>query len=991
MMIFLKKERELISTKKWRCLFLFCCFPLLLFSQQIKVSGIIKDDKTDDILPGVSIQKKGTNTGTSSDIDGVYNIEANINDILIFSYLGYLTKEVKVTSSKINISLEENTQNLEEIVIIGYGSTTVKDATGAVTAITSKDFNKGNITTAENLLNGKVAGLTINTGGEPGAGSTIRIRGGASLGASNDPLIVINGLPIDNNAVGGSRSILSSLNPNEIESFSILKDASATAIYGSRASNGVIIITTKKGTRKLSVNLDMNFGVNTLANKVDVFTGDELRNLISTVNPTLSPLLGNANTDWQDEIYNTSATSIINASINGMLLDKIPARVSIGRTLQEGLVLTSEFERNNASVSINPTFFDDRLKVSLNANVSFERNRFASGQAGNALSFDPTQPVFDVNSPFGGYFQYYNENNDGIINENDLIPLAPFNPVAELLQRKSISDVQRFYGNIKLDYNFKFLPELSAVLNLGFDKQNADGTVNVSDKNPLAQNDGSIIGSSSEYSNAQNNTLLDGYLAYVKEWDKIKIDGTVGYSYQKFTNERYVSGELLDNGPDSEPIENIDPNLVLIGFFGRANLSINDKYLLTLSYRRDGTSRFSKKNRWGNFPAAAFAWKIKEDFFPNSETLSSLKLRLGWGITGQQDIGRNNLDLFLSRYIRGLPSSQYIFGNTITQVGIPQFRNEDLKWEETTTYNAGFDYGLFNDRITGSIEGFYKESKDLLANAAISDGSNFSNSGFQNIGNFTSKGIEFSIGGDIVRNDYLNIDFNFNTTFIKTEIKELALNQDQLVGGIAGGTGGTAQIHRVGFTPYSFFVYKQVYDINGNPLEGTYADLNGDNLITDADKYIHHNGAPAITLGFASNIYYKNIDLSFNLRANLENYVFNNVNSSRAQYDLLENSSVVANLPTSVLQSNFNTTENVILSDYFIENASFLRMDNISLGYTFKDIFKGNSSIRLSTSAQNVFVITNYSGLDPEVFNNGIDNTITPRPRTFTIGANIKF
>ncbi|MFD2529141.1 SusC/RagA family TonB-linked outer membrane protein [Polaribacter marinaquae] len=999
MTIFLKKERELRRMKNKLCVVIFLCFSFISFAQKINVSGKILDKNSSTPLPGVSVIVKGTTNGTSSDFDGLYSISSKKGDILIFSYLGYKTKEIEVTSSKLNISLEESAESLDEIVIIGYGSTTVKDATGAVTAITSKDFNKGNITTAENLLNGKVAGVTINTGGEPGAGSTIRIRGGASLGASNNPLIVINGLPIDNNTIGGSRSVLSSINPNEIESFSILKDASATAIYGSRASNGVIIITTKKGKQKLSVNLDMNFGINTLSNKVDVFTADELRNVVSQfdarpdrINATpLHPLLGNANTDWQDEIYRNSATSIINASANGMLLDKIPARLSIGRTFQEGLVLTSQFERNNASFNLNPTFFDNSLKISVNGNASFERNRFASGQSGNALSFDPTQPVFDKSSPFGGYFQYYKDNNDGILNENDLIPLAPFNPVAELIQRKSISNVQRFYGNIKLDYNFKFLPELSAVLNLGFDKQNADGTVVVSDKNPLTQNNGSIIGSSSEYSNAQNNSLLDGYFTYKKEFNKLSIDATAGYSYQKFTNKRYVSGELLDNGPDTEPIENIDPNLVLIGFFGRTNFSFNDKYLLTLSYRRDGTSRFSTKNRWGNFPSAAFAWKIKEDFFPNSQTISSLKLRLGWGITGQQDIGRNNLDLFLSRYIKGLPSSQYIFGNTITQVGIPQFRNEDLKWEETTTYNIGFDYGLFNDKISGSIEGFHKESKDLLANAAISDGSNFSNSGFQNIGNFTSQGIEFSIGGDIVSKENLNIDFNFNTTFIKTEIKELALNQDQLVGGIAGGTGGTAQIHRVGFTPYSFFVYKQVYDNNGKPLEGTYADLNGDNLITDADKYIHHNGAPAITLGFASNINYKNIDLSFNLRANLENYVFNNVNSARAQYDLLENSSVVANLPTSVLQSNFNTTENVILSDYYIENASFLRMDNIALGYTFKDAFKSNSSIRLSASVQNVFVITNYSGLDPEVFNNGIDNTITPRPRTFTIGANIKF
>jgi iron complex outermembrane receptor protein len=1000
MIIFLNKERELKRMKKMMILFMFLLSSFFSFSQEILVSGTITETASNTPLPGVSVILKGTALGSSSDFDGKYSIKASINDVLVFSYLGYKTEEVKVSSSSINVKLQENAQNLDEIIIIGYGSTTIKDATGAVTAITSKDFNKGNISTAENLLSGKVAGLTINTGGEPGAGSTIRIRGGASLGASNDPLIVINGLPIDNNTIGGSRSILSSINPNEIESFSILKDASATAIYGSRGSNGVIIITTKKGKRKLSVNLDMNFGINTLSNKVNVFTADELRNIVSKFDARpdradaspLLPLLGNANTDWQDEIYKSSITSIINASASGMLLDRIPARLSIGRTLQEGLQLTSEFERNNASFNLNPTFFENRLNVSVNGNASFEKNRFASGQAANALTFDPTQPVFDENSPFGGYFQYYTNNNDGVINENDLTSLAPFNPVAELLQRRSISNVQRFYGNVKIDYNFKFLPELSAVLNVGFDKQNADGTVRVSDKNPLAQNDGSIVGSSSKYSNEQNNTLLDGYLSYKKKWDKITLDGTAGYSYQKFTNKRYVSGELLDDGPDSEPIESIDPNLVLIGFFGRANLAINNKYLLTLSYRRDGTSRFSKKNRWGHFPSAAIAWKIKEDFFPNSETFSSLKLRLGWGITGQQDIGRDNLDLFLSRYIRGLPSSQYLFGDTVIPVGIPQFRNEDLKWEETTTYNVGFDYGLFNDKISGSIEGFYKESKDLLANAAISDGSNFSNSGFQNIGNFTSKGIEFSIGGDLIsNNDGLNIDFNFNTTFIQTEIKKLALKQDQLVGGVAGGTGNTAQIHSVGFTPYSFFVYKQVYDTNGKPIEGAYADLNGDNLINDSDKYIHHNGAPAITLGFASNIYYKNIDLSFNLRANLENYVFNNVNSARAQYDLLANSSVVANLPTSVLQSNFNTTENVILSDYFIENASFLRMDNISLGYTFNEIFNDKSSIRLSTSVQNVFVITNYSGLDPQVFKNGIDNTITPRPRTFTIGANIKF
>lgn len=987
-----RKRGRFLNLKQQLFIGLFLCFSIATFGQKLKIAGSVTDSATGISIPGVSVTVKGSNLGTTTDFDGKYNIQANQNDVLVFSFMGYQKVETIVKSATINIKLVEDTQKLDEVVVIGYGSTKIKDATGSVTSVTTKDFNKGNIVTPENLLAGRVAGLSIITGGQPGSGSTIRIRGGASLGASNDPLIVINGLPVDNNTIGGSRSILSSINPNDIESFSVLKDASATAIYGSRASNGVIIITLKKGTKTFSATLDMNMGVNTLAKKINVFTGNELRDLVSTQNPTLLPLLGTANTDWQKEIYRNSISSTINVSANGMLFDKIPSRVSFGRTLQEGLVLTEGFERSTGSLSLNPSLFEDHLKISINANASLEKNQFAKGVQGTAITFDPTQPVYDANSPFGGYFQYYKDNNDGVINNSDLIERAPLNPVADLMQTNSRSEVKRIYGNVKLDYKFHFLPELSAVLNMGMDKSTADGFVRVSDRNPLSQADGRIVGSSSEYSNEQSNYLLDGYLAYKKEFGILNFEATAGYSYQKFTNERYTTNELLDDGVDSAPVTNIDPNLVLIGFFGRTNLSFYDKYLFTFSYRRDGTSRFSNDNRWGNFPAAAFAWKIKEDFFSDSKTISNLKLRLGWGITGQQDIGQSNLDLYMARYIRGLPTSQYIFGNTITNIGIPQFRNEDLKWEETTTYNAGFDFGFLNDRITTTVEGFYKESKDLLANAAISDGSNFSNSGFQNIGDFTSKGIEFSIGADILKSEKgFNWNANFNTTFIKTEIKNLALGQDQLVGGLGNGAGSTAQIHRVGYTPYSFYVYKQIYNENGKPIEGAYADLNGDNIINDSDLYIHHNGMPTVTMGFASNMNYKNIDLSFNMRASIGNYVYNAANSTRAQYNLLKNSSVVSNLPTSVLDSNFQSNEDVLLSDYYIENASFLKMDNITLGYTFENVFNARSSIRLSTGVQNVFTITNYSGLDPEVFENGIDNSITPRPRTFLVGANMKF
>lgn len=989
-----RKRRRDLNVKQQFFMVLFLCFSLTTFGQDLKVSGTITDAATGTSLPGVSVTIKSSNQGTTTDFDGKYQLQVKQNDVLVFSYMGYQNAERTAKSTTINVSLTEDNQKLDEVIVIGYGSMKKKDATGAVALVTAKDFNKGNIVTPENLLTGRVAGLTISTGGDPGSGSTIRIRGGASLGASNDPLIVINGLPVDNNTIGGSRSILSSINPSDIESFSVLKDASATAIYGSRASNGVIIITLKKGTKTLSATLDMSMGVNTLANKIDVFTGNELRDVISTQDPTLLPLLGTANTDWQDEIYRNSITSNLNASVNGMLFGKIPSRASFGRTLQQGLMLTAEFERTTGSISLNPSLLDNHLKISVNANASLEKNRFAQGVQGTAITFDPTQPVYDANSPFGGYFQYYNDNNDGVINRSDLTPLAPLNPVAELMQRNNRSEVKRIYGNVKLDYSFHFLPELSAVLNVGIDKSNADGYARVSDQNPLSQADGRIIGSSSEYSNELSNNLFDGYLAYKKQFGVLNLDATAGYSYQKFTNERYNTNELLDDGVDSAPVTNIDPNLVLIGFFGRTNLSFYDKYLFTLSYRRDGTSRFSEDNRWGNFPAAAFAWKIKEDFLPESETVSNLKLRLSWGVTGQQDIGQTNLDLYMSKYTTGLPTSQYIFGGNVINIGIPQFRNEDLKWEETTTYNAALDFGFFNDRLTATVEGFYKESKDLLANAAISEGSNFSNSGFQNIGDFTSKGIEFSVAGDIIRNEKgFNWNANFNATFIKTKINSLALDQDQLIGatGAGAGEGSTAQIHRVGYTPYSFYVYKQIYNENGKPIEGAYADLNGDNIINDSDLYIHNNGMPTVSMGFASNMTYKNLDLSFNMRANLGNYVYNAANATRAQYNLLKNSSVVSNLPTSVLDTNFKSNETVLLSDYYIENGSFLKMDNITLGYTFNKTFNENSSIRLSAGVQNVFIITNYSGLDPEVFENGIDNSITPRPRTFLVGANMKF
>ncbi|MCF6279320.1 MAG: TonB-dependent receptor, partial [Flavobacteriaceae bacterium] len=745
--------------------------------------------------------------------------------------------------------------------------------------------------------------------------------------------------------------------------------------------NGVIIISTKKGKSTFRAEYNVKAGLNALVDKLDVFTADEYRALIAEIRPDDVSLLGNANTDWQDVIYQEEVSIDHSLSLSGQLFNTMPTRFSFGYTDQPGLRKTSSFERISSKLSLSPTLFDDHLKVNVNASLNSEANRFADAVEGSAIYMDPTQPVYDDNSPFGGFFEYHINGEPKNANRN---------PLASLLQRENKSRVNRFYGNVKLDYKLHFFPDVSAVLNIGYDKSKGEGFNELSTESingfRLAVGD-PFLGSRSEYTSERTNSLLDGYFVYNKELENVNVEVTAGYSYQKFEGRDYNTGNLMD--PDRESDVYTHPDVVLIGFFGRTNLSFMDKYLLTLSYRRDGTSRFSEDNRWGNFPAAALAWKIsEEDFLKDSNTISDLKLRIGWGITGQQDISASYA--FLGRTIQSSNISQYIFGNTPILTAIPQSRFEDLKWEETTTYNLGFDYGILEDRFKGSLEVYLKESKDLIANVAVADGSNFSNAGFQNIGKFISKGIEFSVGTDLYKTDDLRWDMNYNINLINTKIDELALGQDIETGGISGGTGSKIQVHSEGFAPNSFFVYKQLYDASGNPVEGAYVDLNQDGIINTSDRYIYKNPSADVLMGLQSNLNYKNVDLGVSFRASIGNYIYNNVNSSRAQYNLLQATTALGNMPTTVLESNFNETSEVLLSDYYIENASFLKMDNITLGYTFNQFKKNSTKIRLWTGIHNVSTLTKYSGLDPEVFN-GIDNTIYPRPRTFLMGLNINF
>ncbi len=961
------------------------CTSFTMFAQQT-VKGVVKEKTTGSGLPGVSIVVKGTSKGTSTDFDGNFQLtNVKTGDVLVFSFLGYQNKEVTLASNfNLTVELEEETAKLDEVVIIGYGTTTVKDATGSVEAITAKDFTKGNIVTPENLLSGRVAGVSITTGGAPGSGSAIRIRGGSSINASNDPLIIIDGLPIDNNSTSGSRGILANINPNDIESFSVLKDASSTAIYGSRASNGVIIITTKKGRTQYSLNYDVQYSLGSVNDRINVFNADQFRSLVNSqpVNGvTLNTnLLGNANTDWQDEVLRNTLSSQHNLTARGALFERIPTRLTVNFSEIEGSLLTSKFNRRNFSLAMSPTFFDDHLKVNLNYNRAFEISRFADkGQLGAALRYDPTQPVYDASSPFGGFYQH-------LVNGEPANGTQ--NPVAALLQNNITGFVFRQYGNLKFDYKFHFLPELKAVVNLGYDKIEAT-TTNVTPENVPHPSNAIFVGNNSEGAQNRKNTLLDGYLNYTKKFENFKTDVTAGYSYQKFENSGSNTGNRKN--PNNFSTTFADPDVVLIGFFTRANFSFLDKYLLTLNFRRDGSSRFNEANRWGNFPGAAIAWNMSnEDFLQDSNIISNLKLRASFGVTGQQDVTQR--DIFLERYRFGNQNSQYLFGGVPIKSTIPSEINPNLKWEETTTLEVGVDYGLFDNKISGTLGVFKKNSTDLLFEAAVADGSNFTNRIIQNIGELEIKGLEFSANVDAINTDDFNWDFNFNATFLDRKIKELALGQDVTTGGIAGGTGNYIQLFREGYAPNSYYVFKQLYDSAGKPIEGAYVDTNGDNVINDDDRYLKGSPNPDVILGFQSNFSYKKFDLSFNLRANIGNYNYNNVNSSRSQYALLQDNSVLGNIPTSVGSTGFQNTSDVIISDIYIENASFLKMDNITLGYTIDRPFKDfpNSSVRLWSGVQNVFTWTNYSGLDPEVFN-GIDNLIYPRARTILFGANIKF
>lgn len=969
-------------------------------AQQTVLTGKVTDSSSGEALPGVSIVVKGTTNGTISNMDGNFSLNVNRGDVVQFSFVGYTLQEVVAQGQKnLAVALVVDNEELEEVVVIGYGQVKKGDATGSVTAVSSDDFNKGAIASPEELVMGKIAGVQITTGGgAPGSGSTIRIRGGSSLSASNDPLFVIDGVPVDNDGVSGMRNPLSTINPNDIETFTILKDASATAIYGSRASNGVVIITTKKGKSgaPVKVTYDGKFSVGTRPGQIDVLSTDEY---VAMVNKRFKgqsdvlKIMGKTSTNWQDEIFQTAVGHEHNVGLTGSY-KTIPYRVSVGYTKQDGLLKTTTMDRFTGSVGINPSFFENHLKIDVNLKGMAINNVFAEeGSIGNAIGFDPTQDVHATNK-YGNYFTWLQ--GDG--NPNTV---ATTNPVAQLELRDDQADVQRSIGNIQFDYKFHFLPQLKAVLNLGYDYSKSNGTVFVPENAAWVYDPTNGGGENREYTQDKKNELLDFYLNYTRNLSFLdsKVDLMGGYSWQHFYRENYVFSESVGVGTNGKKKQltaaNYDPTeYYLVSFFGRLNYSIKDRYLLTATVRNDGTSRFSKDTRWGLFPAMAFAWQIKnESFMKNVKAVSDLKLRLGYGITGQQNIGQGDYP-YLARYSYSKDNSRVLFGDQWINTLRPEGYDANIKWEETTTYNVGVDYGFLKNRITGSVEVYQRNTKDLLNVVPVAAGTNFINEILTNVGDLENKGFEFTVNGKLISKKDLSWDLGFNLTLNKNEITKLTSSQDPNylgveTGGISGGVGNKIQIHSVGHPASSFFVYEQIYDSNKMPIEGLYTDRNGDGVITTKDKYYYKKPAPDVFMGFNSSVVYKNWDFSFSGRVSLNNYVYNNVDSrNSAGIEIYWPTGYMRNVTHDFLTTGFEKVQ--YWSDYYIQNASFVRLDNVSLGYNFKNLINNKFDLRLYSTVQNVLVITNYKGLDPEV-SGGIDNNVYPRPRTFMLGVSVGF
>lgn len=1002
-------------------------------AQSITVRGTVVDPSGEPLI-GASILAEGTSVGTATDIGGNYAINVNPDATLVFSYVGYDPQSVAVKGrTTIDVTMKENSVMLNEVVAIGYGVVKKSDATGSVAVVKPDEIEAGLATSVQDMLVGQTPGVVVTTAGGPEGGASIRVRGGSSLNASNDPLIVLDGVPLDNGGVQGMGNPLAMISPENIESMTILKDASATAIYGARASNGVIIVTTKRGkSGKPQINFSANMYINHAHKRWDVLSADEFRNLIVErfgENSDAANALGDTSTDWQDEVLRTTVSSDYSLSIGGTA-GVLPYHANISYTNSNGIIKTSKMDRLTLGFNLSPKFFQDHLSVNANVKGFYVRNQFGdAGALSSAISYDPTHPVRSdlpivggtsgQKYMFNGFYEVANVNSEGVVQLNDN---ASLNPVGMLENKDNYANVYRSNGNLQLDYSMHFLPELHANLNLGYDVSKTNET------NATAANSAEAWKNHEHYGGGyktdtyqfKSNTMLEFYLNYKKEFDAASqmVDVVGGYTWQRTYNEGHYSGANGNAGVRTSPGLNyptlvdgkyyMDQNdatvdlvgkpfqadgissdgnyhwkdhLQLLSFYGRVNYGLLDRYLLTFTVRGDATSRFSKNNRWGVFPAAALAWKLNNEAFLESASgwLSDLKLRLSWGQTGQQEVG-SSIN-YMPMYAIASPSVSY--PNGLGGWYLPVYArgyNPDLTWETTTSYNAALEFGFLNNRITGNIEYYHRKTTDLLAFVAVPAGSSTTNMLNRNIGSLENYGVEFNIQARPVVTKDFTWTLNYNVGWNHNEITELTGNSVFKVGGISGGNGNTVQIHAVGHPANSFYLFQQVYDENGAPLEGVYVDQNGDGQIDEADKIINKSPDPKVTMTFGSQFRWKSWDLGFNIRASIGNYVYNNVLSTKAVYNDL-----FAYGLNNLVKNDHYFEQPRYMSDYYLRNASFVRCDNITLGYTWDNLINDHLRLRLFGAVQNPFVITKYKGVDPEVFG-GIDNSVYPRATVYSLG-----
>ena len=990
--------------------FLLVLFAAFSLSMSAQVTGTVLDASTAEPIIGANVIEKGTTNGTITDFDGNFVLMAQEGALLEISYMGYKTVEVKATNG-MQIQLGEDTELLDEVVVVGYGVVKKNDATGSVTAIKPDAMNKGLTTNAQDMLAGKVAGVVVTSNdGTPGGGATIRVRGGSSLSASNDPLIVIDGLAMDNEGIPGAANPLSMVNPNDIETFTVLKDASATAIYGSRASNGVIIITTKKGAagQKLKVSYDGNVSAGVLTNMVDVMTGDEYREFLGASD------LGAANTDWQKEIYRTAISTDHTISIMGGTKN-MPYRAAIGYTNQNGVIKTSNMQRVTASLNLSPTFLDKHLSFNFNVKGMYIYNRYADDEAvGSAIAFDPTREVMPADGglkEFGGYYQTPKSGDD--LNDPSWTVLSntntPQNPVALLDNKDDRANSGAFVGNLEVDYKVHGFEDLRLHANFGadysFGKQHTV-ILPISYSNNYYGWDG--LTKKSKY-----NLQFNAYAQYYKDFsDNQHFDIMAGYEWQHFYRDESYEGSGF-MGPDAFAIRDMNKrhNLstnefatesYLVSFFGRANWVGWNQVMLTATVRADGSSRFAKGKRWGIFPSVALGWKIKETFLQDVHWINDLKLRAGYGITGQQNLDSDYIGLQL--YAPSKEYADYTFGEIDPETGQyiyhqsarPQAYNFDLTWEKTTTYNAGIDFGFLNNRVSGNIDYYYRYTTDLISKVDVPMGTNYKNQVNSNIGSLSNQGVEFMINGVAIDNKNLKWDMGINFTYNINKIEHLTSGQgtDYYVatGGVSSGTGNTIQRHQEGYAANTFFVYES-YISKYKTLE--IVDQNEDGTINEKDLIPFHKPAPDFQIGFQSKWQFYNFDLSFSLRSNIGNYVYNDVLAGKmasmktlAREGGYTNVMLAAQEPYKMIENSLTvTTDNAWQLSEFVENASFLRCDNITLGYTFDE---PKIKARIFATVSNPFVISGYRGLDPEVFS-GIDNNMYPRSMTTVLGVSLQF